>query len=95
METKTLKHQVGWVHPTHQIPRKSPNVIIIVITITLVTLDHNQLIIIEMVIVHDNISHVIVFEMYETTLIHLNQQSDKTTSNTEHMEKRNVSQENF
>ena len=46
-----------------------------------------------MVIVHENLSHVIVFEMYETTLFHLNQQTDKTTSNTEHMKKRSVSQE--
>ena len=64
MEILTINHQAQWVHYTqdHQILRKNPRVIIIT-TIFLITLDQNQLIIIEMAIVHDDPSHVFALEM--------------------------------
>ena len=67
----TLNHQVERVHHNqgNQLFRK--NLIIIIAIRTQIILDHNHLIIIETKIVHDDPSHVIAFEMYEITLIHV------------------------
>ena len=66
-----------------------------IVTFTLVILDHDHLITIEIEIVQENYFHAISFGMYETTLIHFWTKNKRTTQHLTWTErKRKVIQKN-
>ena len=79
METVDLNPHVERVHRTrdHKISRKNQTKTIT--KITLVILEHNHLITIEMEIVHNNHFHAAAFQNYEPTLILFQTKNRQTT----------------